>query len=158
MEKNMLAIERQIIIAVAAERGRADKVHPLFSNPTHGSGVIREEVEEATEEVRSMLDNFQCHWNAVKSDNEEEALKQAKQTKRHAIKAACELVQVIAMCDKYEDSNKRGFWRDIAKEPDCKTDYLRNKIQTICPNCSHGVNKGEKYCNQCGQMLDWSKL
>ena len=154
MIKNMLAIERQLIIAVTAERGRADKVHPLFSNPTHGSGVIREEVEEATEEIDGMLENFQRHWNAVKSDNEEEALEQVKELKSHAIKAACELVQVIAMCDKYEDSNKRGFWRDVAKEPD----YVRNEkeVQTICPNCMHDIKRSERYCVQCGQMLDWS--
>lgn len=30
------------------------------------------------------------------------------------------------------------------------------RIITECPNCRNRVRKNNKYCNECGQKLDWS--
>lgn len=30
-------------------------------------------------------------------------------------------------------------------------------IITECPNCRNRVRKNNKYCNECGQKLDWSE-
>lgn len=52
--------------------------------------------------------------------------------------------------------------RDTAKKP-IKTKELKDfngnvyKVVGKCPNCGCGVNSMMKFCDECGQRLDWSE-
>lgn len=52
--------------------------------------------------------------------------------------------------------------RDTAKRP-IKTKGLKDfngnvyKVVGKCPNCGCGVNSMMKFCDECGQRLDWSE-
>ena len=35
-------------------------------------------------------------------------------------------------------------------------DWKGKYAQYKCPNCNEGTSKEYKYCNECGQALDWS--
>lgn len=76
-----------------------------------------------------------------------------------------ELVQRLA---EYEDTGldpeqvQQLKERDTAKKP-IKTKELKDfngnvyKVVGKCPNCGCGVNSMMKFCDECGQRLDWSE-
>lgn len=88
---------------VADEMDRANKVHPLFHSDHEGIAVIEEEIMEAEADF-SMLN---CLFGNLKSnvyhDNTEyiKEMKLVESIRKNASLAAAELIQVIAMCDKF---------------------------------------------------------
>lgn len=67
--------------------------------------MIAEEMDEVRTEYEMMKYNREKFWQCVKYD--ENATETVEKLKYHAISCAAELVQVIAMCDKYVDSMRR---------------------------------------------------
>ncbi len=78
------------------ECGHAVIEHGKFNSDHEAYSIIREEAEEAADELRSMDIQLENIWNAVKRDDEikVDSLYDA------AIRCACECIQVAAMCRK----------------------------------------------------------
>lgn len=76
----------------------ANEQYPLFASNHEGAAVILEEVEEADDEMMRIKYYNGLLWNDVKED--EDVGEDAEDVKKHAIRCACECIQVAAMCDK----------------------------------------------------------
>lgn len=87
---------------IEEELAEANKQHPLFTDPHHAYGVIKEEVEELHEEVVACEGLLSDTWHRIRNDWETENT--LRQLKAHAIYAAQESIQVAAMCQKALDS------------------------------------------------------
>lgn len=93
---------------VADELERANKVHPLFHSDHEGVAVIEEEIMEAKTDF-GMLD---CLFENLKSNVYRDNIEYIKEInlvesiRNNASLAAAELIQVIAMCDKFEKSQE----------------------------------------------------
>ena len=94
---------------IKEELKRANKIHgDKFYTVHDGHGVIREEFEEAGEEIKMIELYINSLWNLTKSKNSksEDRILYVKEIRRYTINAIKELVQVAAMTDKYELSLK----------------------------------------------------
>lgn len=78
----------------------ANEQFPLFASNHEGAAVILEEVEEADDEMDWIDELYQCLWKDVKDDEPENVMERAGEMKVHAIRCACECIQVAAMCEK----------------------------------------------------------
>lgn len=93
---------------VADELERANKVYPLFHSDHEGVAVIEEEIMEAKTDI-GMLD---CLFGNLKSNVYRDNIEHIKKInlvesiRNNASLAAAELIQVIAMCDKFEKSQE----------------------------------------------------
>ena len=77
---------------------------PLFSSTHEGYAVIKEEVEEASEELENVNFSLNSIWRNVRINDKETAMKHAGHLKDFAIKLAAEAIQVAAMSQKFIDS------------------------------------------------------
>ena len=90
---------------IKIELERANKDHPLFNSDHEGYAVMREEFDEATEEMKKVADSMECLWQVIKSDAEGQAtLIRLKQRVRYLI---AEAVQLGAMVEKFEQSREK---------------------------------------------------
>lgn len=90
---------------VEEELDRANEQYPLFASPHEGYGVILEEVEETENESLSVTKCLDDLWKNIKSDNKVSEYESVLgRMARSAILAACENIQVAAMCRKYIQS------------------------------------------------------
>ena len=92
---------------------RANKIYPLFHSDHEGESVIREEIEEAIVYMEAVGQAHKRLWRLVKNDDEEGANISASEIQDSATYAAAELIQVIAMCDKFVKSQEE---RNESKE------------------------------------------
>ena len=96
---------------VADELERANKVYPLFHSDHEGVAVIEEEIMEAKTDFK-MLD---CLFENLKSNvyhDNTEYIKESELVegvRKNASLAAAELIQVIAMCDKFIASQEERY-------------------------------------------------
>ena len=87
---------------IERELERANKDHPLFNSDHEGYAIMREEFEEASDELKKITDSMDCLWEVIKSDAVGEAtLVRLKQRTRYLI---AEAVQFGAMVEKFEQS------------------------------------------------------
>lgn len=96
MKKIRIGIER----LADSELQRAIQEHPLFASDHEAESVLREEIEEATEDSAEIENQYYELWDAVRADDEQAAFEAANKIKHYAVYAAAELVQVAAMADK----------------------------------------------------------
>lgn len=71
-------------------------------------------------------------------------------------------IEILENYMQFEDECvKKGFTfksvieareKQIAKKPD----FTEDKIFALCPCCGEGLIDKQKYCDNCGQKLDWS--
>ena len=91
---------------VADELERANKVHPLFHSDHEGESVIREEIEEAIDSFETIGTYYNNLWEAIKKNSAIDAIENVNYIKLYAEYAAAELIQVVAMCDKFISSQE----------------------------------------------------
>lgn len=89
---------------VAKELDLANENNPAFHSPHEGYGVLLEEIEELLEAVKNVKDRTRGLWLNVKSNDEKTALHEINWIENMALNAACEAIQVAAMCRKYRES------------------------------------------------------
>ena len=94
----VLANVRQL---VDVELAAANERFPQFHSQHEGWAVLKEEAEEAEEEVSKMKLLLECAWGNITSDLP--ANEDIRCLKQNAINAACEAIQAAAMCQKFLD-------------------------------------------------------
>ena len=86
---------------VAAEHGGA------VNTPHEGYALIKEEEEEASDQVSTVTQKVRALWRSVKEDNLAAQRQYLDEIRTAAILGACELVQVAAMADKAVEGLKK---------------------------------------------------
>ena len=97
----MNAVENQVRQLVEVELAAANERFPQFHSAHEGWAVIKEEMEETEEELAKMKIYLAGAWGNITSDVQ--ANSDIESLKQRAINAACEAVQVAAMCQKFLD-------------------------------------------------------
>ena len=87
---------------VEAEYGRASIKFGCINNSDHESyAIIKEEADEARDELNAVDDLLKYFWNQVKGNSPDpEKLKICQKLQSCALLAACELIQVAATAKK----------------------------------------------------------
>lgn len=103
----MNAIENDVRDLVDKELTAANGRFPQFHSTHEGYAVILEEMEETKDQLAAAERFLSYAWDRVKNDTK--AREQVDYVKLFAINAACEAIQVAAMCQKFlamEDEKK----------------------------------------------------
>ena len=95
----MNAVENDIRALVDKELAAANKHFPQFHSAHEGYAVIQEEVDELKEAIDKVIGRMVSLWSRVKYGNDPERLLQM--ISEDAVNAACEAIQVAAMCKKF---------------------------------------------------------
>ena len=95
----MNAVENQVRELVKVELSGANERFPPFHSAHEGWAVILEEVDELKAEVKQVDEYFCFVWTAIKYDWP--SAEYIKEVYGRAINAACEAIQVAAMCKKF---------------------------------------------------------
>ena len=100
-------VNKFVIDCIMEEELReAKEYHPEFFASNHEAyAVIKEEFEEAYDEILRVSDWMECLWNAVKSDEEVDDI--LKEIKNYSYFLIAEVVQVYAMAEKGLRSNAK---------------------------------------------------
>lgn len=96
---------------VGEEYGRAAAEHGAAAHSPHeGYALIKEETEEAQEEMEELKQRLDHLWCCVKNDEVQYGPHYLGYIRKAAVLGACELIQVAAMADKalagYEKSKE----------------------------------------------------
>lgn len=95
----MNAVENLVKCLISKELNTAIEKHYLFASPHEGYGVLKEEIEEAQEKVKLVIEAFDIAWKHIKKDKDAEG--KMKLINKLAMEGACEMIQVAAMAQKY---------------------------------------------------------
>ncbi|BFL40808.1 hypothetical protein H8S45_14915 [Agathobaculum sp. NSJ-28] len=98
----MNAVENQVRELVKVELAAANEKFPPFHSAHEGWAVLKEEVEELETEAEMAASTLTEAWVFIK-DNDQAAKDEIKWLWQYAINAACEAIQVAAMCQKFLD-------------------------------------------------------
>lgn len=95
----MNVVENDVRALVDKELAAANERFPQFHSAHEGYAVIKEEVDELKEATDKVIGRMVYLWSRVKYGNDPERLLQM--ISEDAINAACEAIQVAAMCKKF---------------------------------------------------------
>ena len=101
----MNVVENDIRALVDKELAAANKQFPQFHSAHEGYAVIKEEVDELKEATDKVIGRMVSLWSRVKYGNDPERLLQM--ISEDAINAACEAIQVAAMCKKFLEMERQ---------------------------------------------------
>ncbi len=97
----MYQLIQEVTGLVDEEFHRAAAVHGAAAHSPHeGYALIKEEYEEAQEQMAALNQQIDHYWAEVRADETEYHPQYLDAIKRAAILGACELIQVAAMADK----------------------------------------------------------
>jgi hypothetical protein len=91
------------------ELDRANKIHPMFSDPRVGESVIREELEEAEEALGIVMRYRDAMWERIRH-NKEMDISELERMGNAALELTCEVIQITAMIRKFIISMEG--WKD----------------------------------------------
>ena len=95
----MNAVENDVRVLVGKELAAANERFPQFHSAHEGYAVIQEEADELKEATDKVIGRMVSLWSRVKYGNDPERLLQM--ISEDAVNAACEAIQVAAMCKKF---------------------------------------------------------
>lgn len=97
-------MNKEIEALVKRELEEANKIHPQFNSTHEGYAVLLEETEELAEESEEIEKIIRTWWAYLRKDEDIDIQKRRVEKIRiHAVNAAKEAIQVIAMCDKFKN-------------------------------------------------------
>lgn len=99
----MNAIENQVRDLVAVELAAANERFPQFHSQHEGYAVVLEEMDELKIDVYNADQYLSYVWDSIKDNSSGRTRKNVMIIKGIAIDAACEAIQVAAMCKKFLD-------------------------------------------------------
>ena len=102
----MKELIESVKVLVQEEGTRSMIEHPLFNSTHEGYAVIKEEVEESTDELKYINEELNSIWHHTKNNRQDMALNHMKSLRADAINMAAESIQVAAMAQKFIDSFK----------------------------------------------------
>ena len=102
----MNAVENQVCQLVDVELAAANERFPQFHSAHEGYAVILEEIDELKETVYDANEKAEYAWTHIKHNGN--AGKNIQGIMNHAVDAACEAIQVAAMCKKFLGMNKEN--------------------------------------------------
>ena len=98
-------MRNEIEMLAREELESANKKFPLFHGSHEGFAVLLEEAEELAEESDEIEKIMNSWWMYLRRDeNIDVQKKRVDKIRSHAVNAALEAIQVIAMCDKFKMS------------------------------------------------------
>lgn len=143
----MNVIEEQITKAIDDELAAATERFGLHHSWHEKYAVMLEEMEELEEEVMWAKEYLTSVWFGVKHNQEDYAEANIPDVYEHAVKAACEAIQVAAMAKK-----------EIAEQDDRRPTATKHTamsgsngyITYTCGVCGKHVGRDVRYCGNCG--------
>ena len=87
-----------------AELDRCNEQYPLFASNHEGAAVLLEEIEEARDEMELIKSTYDLLWCSIKHDTM--SIRALEPLRKHATLCAAECIQVAAMCEKFNMSQK----------------------------------------------------
>jgi cell fate regulator YaaT (PSP1 superfamily) len=93
---------QEVLKIIQQELDGANKKYPEFRSNEEALGVIREEYKEARQEMKLIKKHYKLLDNDLCLNHGEYSQARALNLKKCTIKAICELVQLSAMCQKFE--------------------------------------------------------
>lgn len=107
MHKDFNELTKRLAEIAEDELNLANKKFPMFHSRHEGLGVISEELYEVQEELALIdIDIDALKVFIFKDRDSKYVCKEAGKVKKEAIRAASELIQVAAMCQKMIDSEE----------------------------------------------------
>lgn len=103
---NMNALKEIISDLVDKEKTSAIKNHGYAHSDHEALALLQEEIWEAETEMQAVRIYGNLLKEQVYTDSDECVEKYVGEMKASAINAACELIQVAAMCDKFIESRE----------------------------------------------------
>lgn len=97
----MNAVKDQVVRLVEIELAAANEKYPAFHSAHEGYAVLLEEVEEARDDIETIIDYLGYAWNNIRYDSNPAG--NLKTVKARAEQLACEAIQVAAMAQKFLD-------------------------------------------------------
>ena len=98
-------MRNEIEMLVRKELESANEKFSLFHSSHEGFAVLLEEAEELAEESDEIEKIMNSWWMYLRRDeNIDIQKKRVDKIRRHAVDAAMEAIQVIAICDKFKMS------------------------------------------------------
>ena len=92
---------------IGNEVARVNDIKPLYASTHEGWALMKEEIEEANDELDIVNALHNKFWNQIKYDhNNNEIIQDVIDIKLRSIKAIEELIQVCCVCDRFEQSSK----------------------------------------------------
>ena len=95
------AIKSGVMKLVGDEYNRANREHPPLHSDHEAFAVLLEEVCELGEEVEAIKGHMRDQWELIRKN--ESSLFVVAEIERRAISAACEAIQVAAVCERWGD-------------------------------------------------------
>lgn len=105
----MNAVIDKLPALVEEELESANSLHTVFHSHHEGWAVLKEEVEEAHDELIDAELQLLNMWRALKADDDVEAQSAARKIEWRAIRLAAEAIQVAAMARKFQ-AIEPGVW------------------------------------------------
>lgn len=100
-----MTLEDEVREAMENERERAAEMFWRYNHSEHESfSLIREELEESQEALSNVPKGLKEAWSTVRENDGIAFAEYCKQMQRDAIRAACECIQLAAMCQKGAES------------------------------------------------------
>lgn len=91
---------------VKLEYEAAQAAHGPLASMHEGWAVALEELEETEQELREVRERLDMAWAWIKHDSPWFAAEAMEGVMRHAVRCACEAVQVAAVCKRFADLSK----------------------------------------------------
>lgn len=93
------------------ELGKANKIYPLFASDHEGWAVLFEKCIEAKQGMSEIIERDEYGeifemFNCIMDDCVDETRKRVENISRYAMYTAVNLIQIIAMCDKFIKSQE----------------------------------------------------
>ena len=90
--------------ACKAELSNAKSYGEFYNSPHEAYAILKEEVEETTDNLKSVIRLLNTIWQNIKDNDDEELVANILTLKSYALLTVFEAVQVCAVSEKFKES------------------------------------------------------